>query len=169
MSRRISTRIPKLTLRFAEEADVPLILAFVKKLAEYEKRLPEVVADETTLRESLFGRRQVAEVIFADYNHEPVGFALFFHNFSTFLGRIGIYVEDIYVEPELRGKGIGRTMLAYLARLAEERQCGRLEWWVLDWNEAAIDFYKKVGAVPQDEWTTYRVSGDALSRLAQEF
>ncbi|MBN1994994.1 MAG: GNAT family N-acetyltransferase [Anaerolineae bacterium] len=166
---RISTKIPELTLRFATELDVPLVLDFIKKLAEYEKRLAEVVADETILHASLFGQRQVAEVMIADYNDEPVGFALFFHNFSTFLGRPGIYVEDIYIDPPMRGKGIGRAMLAYLARLAQERQCGRLDWSVLDWNEPAINFYKKLGAVPQQEWTIYRVTGEALHRLAQEF
>ena len=169
MSQKISTGIPGLTLKFAEEADVPLVLTFVKKLAKYENLLHEVTADETTMRDSLFGQRQVAEVILADYNDEPVGFALFFHNFSTFLGRIGIYLEDLYVDPAMRGKGIGRTMLAYLAKLAEERKCGRLEWSVLDWNEPAINFYQKLGAVPQDEWIVHRVSGDALSRLAREF
>ena len=169
MNRIISTKIPELKLRFATETDVPMVLSFIKKLAEYEKLLHEVVADEATLRASLFGQRRVAEVILAYYHNQPVGFALFFHNFSTFLGRPGIYVEDIYVDPDLRGKGIGRTMLAYLAQLARERSCGRLEWAVLDWNEPAINFYQKLGARPNDEWTTYRVVNESLQRLAQEF
>lgn len=169
MTHKIPTQIPELTLRFAHEADVPLILSFIKKLAEYEKLSHEVVTDEATLRQSLFGERRVAEVIIGDYNDEPVAFALFFHNFSTFLGRPGIYLEDLYVDPTMRGQGIGRMMLTYLARLAVERGCGRLEWWVLDWNEPAINFYKKLGAQPMDEWTAYRLTGAALAQLAQKF
>jgi GNAT superfamily N-acetyltransferase len=169
MPQKISTRIPALTLRFAQEQDVPLVLSFIKKLAEYEKRLHEVVADEAILHEALFGERQVAEVILADYHDEPVGFALFFHNFSTFLGRAGIYIEDLYIEPSMRGKGIGRALLAYLAKLTEERQCGRLEWTVLTWNEPAISFYQKLGAQPKDEWTLYKLADGALHKLAQEF
>lgn len=165
----IKTKLDKFTIRDATEADVGLILSFIKELAEYEKLLHEVVATEETLRESLFGSRQVAEVIIGEWAERPVAFALFFHNFSTFLGRPGIYLEDLYVKPEMRGKGIGKIMLAYLARLAEERNCGRLEWWVLDWNEPAIKFYRAIGAEPMDEWTVQRVAGKALKKLAAEF
>ncbi|MEE9144280.1 MAG: GNAT family N-acetyltransferase, partial [Candidatus Binatia bacterium] len=129
----------------------------------------EVVATEELLRETLFGDRPVAEVILGHFDGEPVGFALFFHNYSPFLGRPGIYLEDLYVKPEMRGKGFGRIMLSYVARLAKERRCGRLEWSVLDWNEPALKFYKSIGAVPMDEWTTQRVTGDALDLLAAEF
>ena len=128
----------------------------------------EVVADEATLRASLFEGRRVAEVVIASYDGVPAGFALFFHNFSTFLGRPGIYLEDLFVIPRLRGRGIGRVLLSYLARLAVERGCGRLEWWVLDWNEPAIRFYERLGAKPMDEWTTFRVTGKALEELARE-
>jgi GNAT superfamily N-acetyltransferase len=166
---KIKTKLQKFTIREATEADVGLILSFIKELAEYEKLLHEVVATEVTLRESLFGTRQVAEVVIGEWEEHPVAFALFFHNFSTFLGRPGIYLEDLYVKPEMRGKGIGKTMLAYLARLAEERNCGRLEWWVLDWNEPAIKFYRAIGAEPMDEWTVQRVTGNALKKLAAEF
>ena len=169
MNHKILTQISALTLRFAQETDVPLILSFIKKLAEYEKLSHEVVTDEATLRQSLFGERRVAEVIIGDYNDEPVAFALFFHNFSTFLGRPGIYLEDLYVDPAMRGQGIGQMMLTYLAKLAVERGCGRLEWWVLDWNEPAINFYKKLGAQPMDEWTVYRLTGATLAQLAQKF
>ena len=124
------------------------------------------MATEETLHESLFGQRRTAEVVIADASGEPVGFALFFHNFSTFLGRPGIYLEDLFVRPEQRGKGYGRVLLQYLARLAVERNCGRLEWWVLDWNADAIRFYKRLGAEPMDDWTVFRVAGEALERLA---
>jgi GNAT superfamily N-acetyltransferase len=169
MNPKIPTRLPELTLRFADESDVPLVLSFIKKLAEYEKLSHEVVADEATLRRSLFGERQVAEVIIGDYKDQPVAFALFFHNFSTFLGQPGLYLEDLFVDPAMRGRGIGQMMLSYLAQLAVKRGCGRLEWWVLDWNESAINFYKKLGAYPMDEWTVYRVTGSTLTQLAQEF
>ncbi len=169
MKSKTLTRLPELTLRFAEESDVPLVLSFIKKLAEYEKLSHEVVADEVTLRRSLFGERRMAEVIIGDYQDQPVAFALFFYNFSTFLGRPGLYLEDLFVDPAMRGRGIGQIMLSYLAQLAVERGCGRLEWWVLDWNEPAINFYKKLGASPMDEWTVYRVAGSALAQLAQEF
>jgi len=138
-------------------------------LAEYEKLTHEVVATEELLRETLFGDRPVAEVILGHFDGEPVGFALFFHNYSTFLGRPGIYLEDLFVKPEMRRKGFGRIMLSYVARLAKERRCGRLEWSVLDWNEPALKFYKSIGAVPMDEWTTQRVTGNALDLLAAEF
>ena len=152
--------------RPATEHDVALILAFIKKLAVYERMAHEVVATEELLRETLFGERRSAEVVFGYYHAEPVAFALFFHNFSTFLGRPGIYLEDLYVEEQYRGKGFGKLMLAYLARLAVERKCGRLEWWVLDWNEPAIQFYQKLGAVPMSDWTVFRVTGEALTTLA---
>ena len=155
-----------LEIKSATITDIPLILTFIKDLAEYEKLLHEVVATEDVLRETLFGERRYAEVIIAYQNQQPAGFALFFHNFSTFLGRPGIYLEDLYVKPEFRGQGIGQKLLAYLARLAKERNCGRLEWWVLDWNETAINFYKSIGAQPMDEWTVFRVTGDALDKLA---
>ena len=153
-------------IRPATEDDVPLILSLIRELAEYERLSHEVVATEDMLRESLFGERRAAEVFLAYYEDALTGFALFFHSFSTFLGRPGIYLEDLYVKPEFRGKGIGRALLTYLARLAKERGCGRLEWSVLDWNEPAIKLYKNIGAIPMDEWTVYRVSGEALDRLA---
>jgi GNAT superfamily N-acetyltransferase len=165
----IKTLDPNFVLRKASSADIPLILSFVRELAEYEKLSHEVVATENTLRESLFGKRRVAEVILGYYQDEPVSFAVFFHNFSTFLGRSGIYLEDLYVKPGMRGKGLGRIMLAYLARLARERDCGRLEWWVLDWNEPALKFYQSMGAVSMDEWNVQRVTGHALEKLAEQF
>lgn len=165
MSQLIDTKINGYQLRFAEEKDVPLVLKFIKELADYEKLLHEVVATEEILQESLF-QRKVAEVIIGEYKGIPVSFALFFHNFSTFLGRPGIYLEDLYVKPEMRGKGFGKVMLAYLAKLAVERNCGRLEWWCLDWNEPSIRFYKEMGAIPMDDWTVYRVCGNALHDLA---
>ncbi len=148
--------------------DVPLILSFIKELADYEKLLHEVVATEAVLTETLFGKQAHAEVVIGYYNQQPASFALFFHNFSTFLGRPGIYLEDLFVKPEYRSKGLGKQMLAYLAKLAQERNCGRLEWWVLDWNEPAINFYKSIGAKPMDEWTVHRVTGDALEQLAKQ-
>jgi GNAT superfamily N-acetyltransferase len=155
-----------LEIRIATEADVPLILSFIKELAGYERLSHEVSATEDLLRKWLFGERQGAEVVVGYRGDEPAGFALFFHNFSTFLGRPGIYLEDLYVKPELRGQGVGRSMLAYLAKLAKERDYGRLEWSVLDWNEPAIELYKSIGAVPMDEWTVYRLTGEALDELA---
>jgi GNAT superfamily N-acetyltransferase len=163
----ITTGDPKTVLRFATADDVGLIIDFIRQLADYEKMVDEVVTDEDQLRQSLFGGRRVAEVVIASYDGEPAGFALFFHNFSTFLGRPGIYVEDLFVIPALRGHGIGKSLLSYLARLAVERGCGRLEWWVLDWNEPAIRFYERLGAKPMDDWTVYRVTGDALEELAK--
>lgn len=154
------------TIKFATVNDVSLILQFIKELATYEKLLDEVVATEALLSETLFGEKKNAEVIIGYYENVPVAFALFFHNYSTFLGRPGIYLEDLYVKPEMRGKGIGKKMLAYLAKLTKERKCGRLEWWVLDWNKPAIDFYKSIGAKPMDEWTVHRVTGKALDELA---
>ena len=127
----------------------------------------EVVTDEDLLRQSLFGERRVAEVVIATFESEPAGFALFFHNFSTFLGRPGIYLEDLFVAPEMRGRGVGQVLLAHLAKIAVERGCGRLEWWVLDWNTEAIRFYERLGAIPMDEWTVFRIAGDALEELAE--
>ncbi|TGE33774.1 GNAT family N-acetyltransferase [Desulfosporosinus sp. Sb-LF] len=164
----MDTKLNDLKLRFAEIKDVILILGFIKELADYEKMLNEVVATEEVLRESLF-ERKMAEVIIGEYKGIPIGFALFFHNFSTFLGRPGIYLEDLYVKPEMRGMGIGKTMLSFLAKLAVDRKCGRLEWWCLDWNKPSIQFYKQLGAVPMDEWTVYRVDDQALNHLARNF
>ena len=152
--------------RAAVREDVPLILTFIRELADYEGMLDEVVADEATLEEWLFDRR-AAEVVFALEEGREVGFALFFHNFSTFLGRSGVYLEDLYVRPEHRGKGYGKALLKWLARIALERGCGRLEWWCLDWNRPSIDFYLSMGAEPMSDWTVYRVAGEALSELAR--
>lgn len=162
------TKLAGFKLRFAEISDVPLILDFIKELADYEKMLHEVEATEEILKESLFERRS-AEVVIGEYESKPVAFALFFHNFSTFLGKPGIYLEDLYVKPEMRGKGIGKIMLSFLGKLAIERKCGRLEWWCLDWNKPSIQFYKQMGAVPMDEWTVYRVHNEALVKLAMKF
>jgi GNAT superfamily N-acetyltransferase len=158
--------MPELEIRAATEDDVPLILSLIKELAEYERLSHEVVATEEALGDSLFGERRVAEVLIGLYGDEPAGFALFFHNFSTFLGKPGIYLEDLYVRPEFRGAGIGRALLVHLARLARARDCGRLEWSVLDWNEPAIGFYKTIGASPVSGWTVYRLTGEALEELA---
>jgi GNAT superfamily N-acetyltransferase len=154
------------SIRQATEQDVPLILSFIRQLAEYERLSHEAVVNEKTLRESLFGPRRYAEVLLGYAGEEPVAFAVFFHNFSTFLGRPGLYLEDLFVIPEMRGKGFGRTMLVELARIARERNCGRFEWAVLDWNQPAIQFYKNLGAIPMDEWTIFRVTGEALGRLS---
>ena len=155
-----------LTYRFANEDDCTLILEFIKSLAAYEKMSDEVVATESLLREWIFDK-QKAEVIFACEDGKEVGFALFFHNFSTFLGRAGIYLEDLFVLPEYRGRGYGKGLLKKLAQIAEERGCGRLEWWCLDWNQPSIDLYKSLGAEPMDEWTTYRLTGDKLKEMAK--
>ena len=152
--------------RSAERKDAPLILRFIKELADYEGMLDEVVADEATLEEWLFDKEK-AEVIFALQGEEEVGFALFFHNFSTFLGRAGVYLEDLYVKPEHRGKGYGKALLKKLASIAVERGCGRLEWWCLDWNKPSIDFYLSLGAEPMADWTVYRIAGDVLTHLAK--
>ncbi len=169
MSEPMDTEVPGFTIRFAGVQDVPLILQFIRGLAEYERLAHEVTATEELLKETLFGARRVAEVIIGEYEGEPAGFALFFHNFSTFLGRPGIYLEDLFIRPELRGRGFGRVLLTYLAKLARERNCGRLEWAVLDWNEPAIGFYKRLGAVAMDDWTVYRLTGEALEKQAQAF
>ena len=157
----------KLTFRYAVRKDIPLILQFIRDLAEYEKLLDEVVADEATLEEWIFDREK-AEVIFARKEAKEIGFALFFHNFSTFLGRAGLYLEDLFVLPEYRGKGYGKQILQKLAAIAVQRKCGRLEWWCLDWNQSSIDFYLSLGAEPMSDWTVYRISGDTLQDLAQE-
>jgi len=151
----------------ATRADVPTILTFIRGLARYEKLEREVVATEEKLRDTLFGSRPAAEVLLARLGHEPVGFALFFHNYSTFLAQPGLYLEDLFVLPAARGRGVGRELLRSLAALAVRRACGRLEWSVLDWNEPAIRFYEKLGARPMSDWTTFRVTGDALGALAR--
>ena len=151
--------------RFANENDCRLILMFIRSLAKYEKMEDEVVATEELLREWLFEKKK-AEVIFAMDGEEVVGFALFFHNFSTFLGRAGIYLEDLYILPEYRGRGYGKATLKKLAQTAVSRGCGRLEWWCLDWNRPSIDFYLSLGAKPMDEWTVYRITGDTLTEMA---
>ena len=146
--------------------DVADILGFIRDLAKFEKLEHEVAATEQGLRETLFGPRKYAEALFVEAEGERVGFAVFFHNYSTFLGRPGLYLEDLYIRPERRGHGYGKLLLQHLAGLAVARGCGRLEWWVLDWNRGAIDFYRSLGAEPMSDWTVYRVSGDALQRLA---
>lgn len=168
METYILTKIKGFKLHFAKEEDIGLILKFIKELADYEKLLSEVVATEEILYDSLFIRK-AAEVIIAEYDNKPIGFALFFHNFSTFLGKPGIYLEDLYIRPDMRGKGFGKTMLAYLAKLAKDRNCGRFEWWCIDWNQPSINFYKSIGAIPMDEWTVFRVDNEALIKLANEF
>jgi len=143
-----------------------VILSLIKGLAEYERLAHEVEATEEGIHEALFGDWPAAEVVLAYVGADVAGFALFFHNFSTFLGRRGLYLEDLFVLPAYRGRGIGRRLLSHLARIAIERRCGRMEWWVLDWNETAIRFYRSIGARPMDDWTVYRLDGDALARLA---
>ena len=154
-------------LRDAGEQDTPLILEFIRGLAEYEHLLDQVSATEADLAKYLF-RDRVAEVLICEYQEKPAGFALYFHNFSTFLGRPGIYIEDLFVKPEYRGKGLGKALFARIAAIAVERNCGRLEWACLNWNEPSIKFYKSRGGRPLDEWTTYRVGGDVLKKLAEE-
>ena len=156
----------ELNFRYAERNDVSLILKFIRELAAYEKMLDEVVADEATLEEWIFDKNK-AEVIFACLDGKEIGFDLFFHNFSTFLGRAGLYLEDLYVSPEYRGKGYGRAILKKLASIAVERKCGRLEWWCLDWNKPSIDFYLSLGAEPMSDWTVYRIAGETLKNLAK--
>jgi len=156
----------KVNYRFATEADVGLIFQFIRELAEYEKMLTEVVATDELLQEWIF-EKQKAEVIFALVDGQEVGFALFFHNFSTFLGRAGIYLEDLYVKPEYRCQGYGKGLLKQLAKIAVERGCGRLEWWCLDWNQPSIDFYLSLGAEPMKDWTVYRIAGETLTNLAK--
>ena len=155
-----------LTFRFASEKDTSLILFFIRELADYEGMLDEVVATEDLLREWIFEKKK-AEVIFAVEDGKEIGFALFFHNFSTFLGRAGIYLEDLYVRPESRGKGYGKAILKELARIAVERGCGRLEWWCLDRNTPGVGFYLSLGAEPMSDWTVFRIAGDTLTDLAK--
>jgi GNAT superfamily N-acetyltransferase len=157
---------PAFSIRAAGVADVVVILDFIKRLAEYEKLAHMVVADEALLREELFGPRSHVEVLLAFEDKAPVGFAVFFHNFSTFLGRKGLWLEDLFVLPEKRGRGYGKKILLELARIAKQRNCGRFEWAVLDWNTPSIDFYKSLGAVPLEDWTIFRVTGPALENLA---
>jgi GNAT superfamily N-acetyltransferase len=168
MNDALTSPDPRIALRYATEDDAGLLLEFICQLADYEKLRHEVVADEATLRESLFGSRRVAEVVIASWEGEPAGFALFFHNFSTFLGRPGLYLEDLFVVPRLRGHGIGQVLLRCLAKIAVARGCGRFEWSVLDWNVDAIRFYKRLGAKPMDGWTIFRVTGQALEELAAD-
>ena len=155
-------------IRSATPADVPLILQFIRELAEYEKLAHQVAATEADIRDSLFGARPAAECLIAESQGKPAGFALFFHNFSTFLGKPGLYLEDLYVKPELRGKGVGKQLLAHLAKLALSRGCGRFEWAVLDWNAPAIRFYGSIGARMLDDWRINRLTGEALEKLAAE-
>lgn len=155
-----------LNFRYANSDDTALILSFIKELAEYEQMLDEVVATEELLNEWLFEKKK-AEVIFALVDGKEIGFALFFHNFSTFLGRSGIYLEDLYIKPEYRGKGYGKALFKQLAKIAVERKCGRLEWWCLDWNKPSINFYLSLGAEAMDDWTVYRITGDTLKRLGK--
>jgi GNAT superfamily N-acetyltransferase len=159
-------KINNLDIRPATVNQTPLILKLIKELAVYEKLLDIVVTTEEDLKDTLFGKNKAAEVVIGYYNNKPVGYALFFYNYSSFLGRPGLYIEDIYVRQEHRGKGFGKAFLIYLARIARERKCGRMEWAVLDWNEPSIKFYKKLGAVPMDEWTVFRLTRDTIENLA---
>jgi GNAT superfamily N-acetyltransferase len=164
----ISSSVAKLEIRPATAADVPTILAFIKELADYERLSHEVVATQEDLHQWLFGNRPVAEVVIGEHHGIPVSYALFFYNFSTFLGKPGLYLEDLYVKPEYRHQGFGRTLLVYIAQIAKARNCSRFEWAVLNWNTPAIEMYEKLGAGPMKEWTVYRLSGEALDRLAGE-
>lgn len=158
-----------LEIKFASIDDVPLILRFIKEFAEYSRLLDQVTVTEDILRDKLFGEKKYAEVIIAYVNNLPVGFTVFFYNFSTFLGKPGIYLEDLYIIPDMRGMGIATKIFSFLAKLAIERNCGRLEWRVLDWNKSAVNLYKKIGAIPMDEWTVQRVAGQALIDLASHY
>lgn len=168
MTDSVTTPPAEITLRFATPEDVGLVLTLIRELADYENLLHEVVATEDILRQQLFGEPRTAEVVFVCAQGEAVGFALFFHNFSTFLGQRGLYLEDLYVRPTHRGQGLGKRLLSFLARLAQERQCGRIDWWVLNWNAPAIGFYRRIGAQAMDDWTVYRLQGEALDALAGE-
>ena len=161
-----ATGIVDFTIKPATKKDVPVILNFIKKLADYERLSHEVVATEELLRRTLFGQRRTAEVAIGYFNSDPVGFVLFFHNFSTFVGRPGIYIEDLFIDEPFRRRGFGGALLRHVAKLAAARECGRLEWSVLDWNEPAINFYRKLGAVSMNEWTVFRMTGENLQRLA---
>ncbi len=164
----MTSETKKLEIRSATREDLPIILQLIRDLATYERAPNDVVATEEVLGEVLFGEKPSAEVRLAFEGEDPVGFAVFFHNFSTWLGRPGLYLEDLFVKPEYRGKGYGRALLVDLARIARERGCGRMEWAVLDWNEPAIQFYRKLGAKPNDEWTVYRLTRDGIAALAAE-
>jgi GNAT superfamily N-acetyltransferase len=155
-------------IRFATAEDVPVILQLIRDLAEYERAPDEVIATAELLQENLFGARPAAEVLLGEEKGDPVCFALFFHNFSTWMGRRGLYLEDLFVRPEKRGKGYGRALLARLAQIARERECGRMEWAVLDWNEPAIQFYRNLGARPNEDWTIFRLTREGIARLAKE-
>jgi GNAT superfamily N-acetyltransferase len=161
-----ATGIVDFTIKPATKKDVPVILNFIKKLADYERLSHEVVATEELLQRTLFGQRRTAEVAIGYLNSDPVGFVLFFHNFSTFVGRPGIYIEDLFIDELFRRRGFGGALLRHVAKLAAARECGRLEWSVLDWNEPAINFYRKLGAVSMNEWTVFRMTGENLQRLA---
>lgn len=163
---RSSRGITGFKIHRATRRDVPLILSFIERLADYERLSHEVVATAAGLRKTLFGRRRTAEVTIGRYHNQPVGFVLFFHNYSTFLGRPGLYIEDLFVDEAFRRRGFGSALIRHVARLAKQRQCGRLEWSVLDWNQSAIHFYKKLGALPMSDWTIFRVTGEPLKNLA---
>ncbi len=160
------TDIEGFTIREAAAEDVPVLLSLIRELAVYEKMADQVTATEENMKVSLFGIRPGAEALLGELDGEPVAYAVYFHNYSTFAGRLGLYLEDVYVKPELRGKGMGKVILSYLARLAKERGCARFEWSVLDWNEPSIRFYRSLGAVSLDGWTVFRMTGEALDRLA---
>ncbi len=159
------TTIEKFTIESAKEKDVPIILGFIRELAEYEKLLDQAKATESEFREYLFGEKKYAEVLIGYFENKPVAFLLFFHNFSTFLGQPGIYMEDLYVQPQMRGKGLGKELIRHLAGIAKERKCGRIEWAVLNWNDPAIQMYKKLNATPMDEWTVYRLTAEQFDEL----
>ena len=165
MESGVTARKDEFIIRPAQERDTELLLDFIRRLADYEKRPLEVVATGEDIRSVIFVKR-IAEAIIAEHKGMPAGFAIFFHNFSTFLGKPGIYIEDLFVCPEFRGEGLGKLLFSYIAQLAVERNCGRVEWTVLTWNEPAISFYKKIGAIPKDEWILYKLSGNALEKLA---
>lgn len=165
----VETALTDFHIRHAEAGDVPLILEFIRQLADYERLSHEVVATEATLRESLFGDIPYAEVLIGEFQQQAVAYALYFHNFSTFTGRPGIYLEDLFVQPESRGRGFGKMLLAYISALAVKRRCTRVEWSVLDWNEPSIQFYRSIGAQPMDEWTVQRLDREALTEFAGQF
>ncbi len=158
-------KIKNLKIEQATKNDISLILQFIKELAIYEKLLDKVTANEKILKKTLFGKNKFAEVILAYLNEIPVGFSIYFYNFSSFVGKPGIYIEDIYVKPEFRGKGIGKAIFKYFGELVKEKDCGRIEWSVLNWNKPSIDFYLKLGAIPMDEWTVFRLTGDKINQL----
>ena len=168
MKKMIDTKLEGFKIRFADVSDVPLILNFIKDLAEYEKMSDDVLTTEKMLEEVLF-KEKAAEVIIGEYKDEPVAFSLFFHNFSTFVGKKGLYLEDVYVNPNMRGLGIGKILISFLAKLAAERNCGRFEWCCLNWNQPSIDFYRSLGAKSMDEWMTFRLDGEELKEIGDRF